>query len=375
MDIITTEEFLKREALTGHLRNKDSRSISFPPGNRTQWDKSRWIRKLFIPWIRSVATTPIWNFQKCIFAFPSDPSDALGKERLNATLWDLVSSRLSSSNSASEQSPPPVDAPPQQRLAAMMAGRQRWCWYDQDMQQARVIHLPGEFAALIVNFYAFLFFEDWKQDLWTKRLIRDQLRYADEIQCAAARVVQAMRKHSQQQQHDGIFDSLHVRRGDFEIVELTTPQYLYDNSRDVLEPRTTIYIATDERNKTFFDIFRKDYHVYFLDDFMHLLEHVDSKLYGMIDQRVASKGRTFVGTYASTFTGYIMRLRGYHSQLERTPGYETGVLNNSYYFNPAFKNVYREYQPIAATAPLWTREHALGWRDLDHEVDADGSLE
>ncbi len=218
-----------------------------------------------------MATTPIWNFQKCIFAFPSDPSDALGKERLNATLWDLVSSRLSSSNSASEQSPPPVDAPPQQRLAAMMAGRQRWCWYDQDMQQARVIHLPGEFAALIVNFYAFLFFEDWKQDLWTKRLIRDQLRYADEIQCAAARVVQAMRKHSQQQQHDGIFDSLHVRRGDFEIVELTTPQYLYDNSRDVLEPRTTIYIATDERNKTFFDIFRKDYHVYFLDDFMHLL--------------------------------------------------------------------------------------------------------
>ncbi len=32
---------------------------------------------------------------------------------------------------------------------------------------------------------------------------------------------------------------------------------------------------------------------------------------GMIEQVVASNGRVFIGTYWSTFTGYIMRMRGY----------------------------------------------------------------
>jgi hypothetical protein len=38
IDIISTEEFLKREAMTGHMRNKTSGEISFPPMNRTNWD-------------------------------------------------------------------------------------------------------------------------------------------------------------------------------------------------------------------------------------------------------------------------------------------------------------------------------------------------
>jgi len=39
------------------------------------------------------------------------------------------------------------------------------------------------------NSAQFLFFADWRHDLWTKRFVRDHLRYVDEIQCAAARVV------------------------------------------------------------------------------------------------------------------------------------------------------------------------------------------
>ena len=35
-------------------------------------------------------------------------------------------------------------------------------------------------------------------DLWMKRFMRDHVRYVDEIQCAAARVVQAMRQKAKE---------------------------------------------------------------------------------------------------------------------------------------------------------------------------------
>ena len=45
---------------------------------------------------------------------------------------------------------------------------------------------------------------------------------------------------------------------------------------------------------------------------------------GMLDQVIASQGRVFVGTWYSTFTGYINRLRGYYGKPKTT----------SYYFWP-----------------------------------------
>lgn len=47
------------------------------------------------------------------------------------------------------------------------------------------------------------------------------------------------------------------------------------------------YIATDERDKGFFNIFKDNYDVLFLDDFMDVIKDVDTNYYGMIDQLVA----------------------------------------------------------------------------------------
>ena len=48
---------------------------------------------------------------------------------------------------------------------------------------------------------------------------------------------------------------------------------IFNNTYDVLEEKnSTIYIATDEHNKTFFDLLRKHYKIYFMDDFkLHLV--------------------------------------------------------------------------------------------------------
>merc|ERR1711935_32641 len=97
-------------------------------------------------------------------------------------------------------------------------------------------------------------------------------------------------------------------------------------------PNSTIFIATDERDKFFFEPLRANYDLLFLDDFKEELKGVNTNYYGMVDQLVASKGRIFFGCFFSTFTGYIMRLRGYHSVKANLPGNEDGVLPNSYYY-------------------------------------------
>ena len=50
----------------------------------------------------------------------------------------------------------------------------------------------------------------------------------------------------------------------------------------------------------------------FLNDFMDALKGVSPNYFGMLDQLVAAQGRNFYGTFFSTFTGYISRIRGYN---------------------------------------------------------------
>lgn len=105
-----------------------------------------------------------------------------------------------------------------------------------------------------------------------------------------------------------------------------------------------------------------------MNDFSHLLVGLNKNFYGLVDQLVAAKGRTFVGVWWSTFTGYINRIRGYHSQLEKAEGYETGKINSYYYVGD--KYAHREYRSISAFE-CWAREFPVGWRDIDKGLDLD----
>lgn len=89
----------------------------------------------------------------------------------------------------------------------------------------------------------------------------------------------------------------------------------------------------------------------------------------MIDQLVAAKGQTFVGTYFSTFTGFINRIRGYHSQARHSPGYLDGVINSFYYAPQSHSSVRKSLQQYRAVKPpFWHREFPIAWRDIDHDV-------
>ncbi len=76
-------------------------------------------------------------------------------------------------------------------------------------------------------------------------------------------------------------------------------------------------MATDETDSTFFEDFRKLHSgpLRFLNEYNKLinLDEIDPTLYGMIDTVISARGRNYAGTWFSTFSGYIIRLRGYVS--------------------------------------------------------------
>jgi hypothetical protein len=174
---------------------------------------------------------------------------------------------------------------------------------------------------LLAHFYNFVFFTDPAIDNYYKRFVRDFLHYHDTIYCAAGKIVKALqleatqRGFSTDENGGGGFSAMHIRRGDFQYKRVKLPaEEWYENTKEIWQPKEIMYIATDERNKTFFDPITKHHDLRYLDDYFELadLGNLDPNYFGMIDTIVASRARAFAGTWFSTFTGYINRMRGYH---------------------------------------------------------------
>ena len=135
-------------------------------------------------------------------------------------------------------------------------------------------------------------------------------------------------------------------------------------SKDELTEGSTLYIATNQKDKNFFSIFMEHYDVIYLDDYMDEVGHeVNANFLGLIDLLVASKSRTFFGTYQSTFSGYINRIRGYYTVQQKSEGYQDGLIN-SWYFSEEVKHDMRSYHPVHGQS-THSREYPTGWRDID----------
>lgn len=187
-------------------------------------------------------------------------------------------------------------------------GTRKQIYYTSELHDPPLLHfLTSDLEhRLLMHFYAFMYFTNPITDNYYKRFVRDFLHYKDEIFCAAGKIIKAL---------GDSYSSLHVRRGEFQykVVKIPAEEW-YNNTKEIWKPKEVLYIATDERNKTWFDPIAKHHPVKFLDDYWDLagLGKLDSSYLGMIDTLVASRGRAFAGTWFSTFTGYINRMRGYH---------------------------------------------------------------
>ena len=291
LDIISMETFLQRAVNTGMLRNKETGKVSYPPQrNRTNWDgDTNGVYNVLNPWLQSVSMNPSWDPDKCVAAFPATANNLDDCDMLQTTFSNIIT-ELRPQIEDYLNMPTPVNASVQDRMSEFMAGRQELCLYDINLQNEELLHFAGKKklgGRLLVHFYAFLFFQDWKEDLWMKRFVRDHIRYVDEIQCAAARVVQAVRAHAKAKNNvdkngNGVFDTFHIRRGDFQYKKTRVPsKEIYERSMDVIPEGTTVYVGTDERHKDFFKDMADHWDLLYLDDFMHLVEGIDKNYYGM----------------------------------------------------------------------------------------------
>jgi len=222
---------------------------------------------------------------------------------------------------------------------------------------------------LLTHFYDMILFTDPKLHNYMARFVRDYLHYHDVIYCAAGKIVKAVQTEALaldqnpaariDREGAGAFSALHVRRGDLQYNKVKFPaQEWYDNTQEVWEPNELMYVATDERNKTFFDDFAVHHPLRFLDDYWDLagLGDLDPNYMGMIDTIVASRARAYAGTWFSTFSGYINRLRGYHGMT---------MLDSWYSWLPRKRKMH-DWEVVDTN--VYAFEFPDGWIGIDADV-------
>lgn len=374
---ISFRDYLENVAMKGRLK-------SFPPGKMTAWDDrtgnsancGTGDRDLLYGWLATAMTNITWNRDQCIIGFPNQNRNTTELQNVLDTILrdDAEKKKKLDKPLLYSGKPIPVDSSTRDRLEEMQGRRTQLCFYDSALEDAQSIYMTGlekTGSRPLIQFYAYFFFQDWKQDLQMKRFIRDHVRYADGIQCAAARIVQAIRARSREAgDATGSFDTMHVRRKDFKLLagykdgldgadKIVSDQYITQNR--------TLYISTDEDDKNFFAPMRKHYNLLFLGDFTDLLKSVDPNYYGMIEQLVCARGDKFVGTFYSTFTAYINRVRGYHARKLNLPGSKEGIINSEYLGHSGnYRHVMQKYEAVRNS--FWNREWPTAVRDAPRRV-------
>mmetsp|Transcript_3067 Transcript_3067/g.6376 ORF Transcript_3067/g.6376 Transcript_3067/m.6376 type:complete len:786 (+) Transcript_3067:1646-4003(+) len=331
INIISMEEFLRKEALSGNLNDAGCTSNDcalLPPESRINWNGHK-LEEIYT-YLEKIGTVPQWNTYppKCAVLIPATDSYVnANKNHLHKNDSNLPICNYNSTES--------------------------------------VLHLSKR---ILAPFYSFVLFEEESQDLFAKRFVRDFLHYNDEVLCGSARIVGAIEEYAVSMGFPTEFTSMHIRRGDFSIQypegALSAEDLLLQFEADGLSEKKLVYIATDEKDKDFFQPFKDKHHVVFLDDFAAHFESIDSAYYGLLDQLVASKGKVFYGTWPSTFSSYINRLRGYFSIKD---GIDTGGTINSFYFSKEHKNIMMEYKAVDHPSVSWMREYPDAWYLIDQE--------
>jgi hypothetical protein len=214
---------------------------------------------------------------------------------------------------------------------------------------------------LLAHYYTWFWFPLSAREMerYVKDLVRDHVHYPLSFLDLANTIIRRLPSH---------YVSMHVRRGDFQYNEQRWLDWarIFENTRNLLLPDEALYISTDEENVTvirpLFDMFEREGHrVYSL----HTLgpDTIYGKTspfyYGMIEQMVCARARSFIQTRLSTFSGYIQRLRMY---MEDTAADNRILYTDSYY--P------RNYQwvqetPEFARYPGWAREFFAAIEDWD----------
>ena len=263
---------------------------------------------------------------------------------------------------------------PTRRDAMAIPGQHRALrWYDSDMASQKVVFFSGNSRnRLLTLFYAYLFFPTRKEERLIKRFVRDRVRYKDEIYCVGGQIVDQMALIADPGMQLPVTSMLrtgyvafHIRRGDFQHkwVKLSAEEILKLTLSLVPDRANRVaYIASDERNSSFFEPFRAAFKkVYFLQDFWDSasvgLENLARNELGMVEQVVCASSDIFIGTPLSTFTGYITRMRGYMNTTV------PGIYDRTFYYMEKHRSQLQDSPHLRV--PFWPREFVEAFEGID----------
>jgi hypothetical protein len=245
---------------------------------------------------------------------------------------------------------PDSSSPSTERLIRFAAARRRFLEFTPEMNAARVLHVKNP---TFEHFYTFICCLQPADDLACKRLIKSYVKFRPEIEIAARAIAASL----------GRYAAVHVRRGDFFNLSreqnIPAPRLIENLVRQVpLGMR--LYIASDEKDRAFFNSFRQHYEIYFIDDFrLKFSRNLSDASIACVEQLICAFGETFIGTKLSTFSGYITRLRGYNrtddTSIRFTDGSPGSEMDSS--GSPLFSWA----NWVDAGHPQWGREFKESW--------------
>jgi hypothetical protein len=166
----------------------------------------------------------------------------------------------------------------------------------------KFIHFPRN---LFGHFWYHVYGDGPHQRNTIKEKIKNGVKYKDEFFQIAKIAKEKL----------GKYNALHIRRNDFlrDRADAAVPQVLNlvkdINSR--ISKDMPLYIATDEKDKTIFNLARKSYDIRFLSD---LNLNLNEQAALVVEQLICSEAETFLGSKHSTYTEYINVLRGYNNK-------------------------------------------------------------
>ena len=146
------------------------------------------------------------------------------------------------------------------------------------------------------------------------------------------------------------WSAMHVRHGDLQYTSMQlSPQKLLDATAGWLgggeaTGAELLYVATDEPRLDWFQPLEGRHRLRFLKDFPGEVAGLPNDLLGMVEQVVLAHGRTFTGTWFSTFSAYACRLRGYYGRFPES---------SCYVYAPANKKLdFQEWKMPVGRTPL-----------------------
>ncbi len=231
---------------------------------------------------------------------------------------------------------------------------------------------PARMGRLLAPFYTYVYFADPAVGNFYKRLVRDVVRVDEpRVTCVSGKIVEWLGTK---------YVSVHARRNEFQFVEAKTG--VSDAVlRTMPDSTSTVYVATDEKDATFFDELRAHHQVVLLDelreaasnvsrgiplrpgrwpskDVLMALNRINGNELGFVDALIASQGTIFTGAWFSTYTGLVNRWRGYGGFSD----------SSSYFSTPGRFNAFQGYEK--PRSPLYMREWVEGWRGIDSDLAA-----